>query len=317
MPLGITLPLRPSVSVFTLFAGISASTFLPEKEPMPELPEVETIARTLRPQVENRIITAAHVLLPKTLVAGGEFLSTAFPAEIRGVWRRAKLLFLDVAVGGAEAGLCHLAFHLKMTGKLFVHEAGAPPHKHTRMVFDLAPGGNLPAGRLFFDDIRTFGYCRFMRPEDLDAWPFWATLGPEPLTLAAEDFSRALANRKASIKSLLLDQRVIAGIGNIYADEACFRSGIHPGTVAGDISEKRRSALLRSVQDVLTESIAECGSSIRDYRDANGDAGAFQNMFRVYGRAGQGCVVCGTVLEKTVIAARTTVFCPHCQRRAG
>ena len=284
--------------------------------PMPELPEVETIARTLRPQVEGRLIGAAHVLLPKTMVCDAGLLQDVLPARICAVRRRAKLLLIDVAAHAAAAPTHILAFHLKMTGRLFVHGADAEPHKHTRLVFDLAPEGDVPAQRLFFDDVRTFGYCRLVRPEDLCGWPFWAKLGPEPLTMTAAEFSRTLGNRKSAIKALLLDQTVVAGIGNIYADEACFRSGIHPATPGAALSEAQRAVLCGNVQDVLNESIAECGSSIRDYRDANGDAGAFQNLFRVYGRAGQACVTCGTVLEKTVIAARTTVFCPVCQPRA-
>ncbi|MCC8193989.1 MAG: bifunctional DNA-formamidopyrimidine glycosylase/DNA-(apurinic or apyrimidinic site) lyase [Deltaproteobacteria bacterium] len=282
---------------------------------MPELPEVETIARTLRPQVEGRVINAIHVLLPKTLAAGENLLPQIRHAAIRGVRRRAKLLLMDIAPGNVDVPSHVMAFHLKMTGKLFVHDAGTQPGKHTRMIFDLEPGDGVPAARLFFDDARTFGYCRIMRPEGLAAWPFWTNLGPEPLTLDPETFSRALGKRKASIKSLLLDQTVIAGIGNIYADEACFRSGIHPGVGADRLSGKQRARLLENVRAVLRESIAECGSSIRDYRDANGDAGAFQNLFRVYGRGGRPCTVCGTTLEKTVIAARTTVFCPRCQQR--
>ena len=282
---------------------------------MPELPEVETIARTLRPQVEGRVITAVHVLLPKTLATGGDCPDGVLPARILGVRRRAKLLLVDIAAENGDAASHILAFHLKMTGRLFVHGGDAEPGKHTRMVFDLAEEATRPAARLFFDDVRTFGYCRLMRPEDLGNWPFWAKLGPEPLTLTPAAFSRALGSRKGSIKSLLLDQTVIAGIGNIYADEACFRSGVHPATPADRLSGETRAALCRAVRDVLEESIAECGSSIRDYRDANGDAGAFQNLFRVYGRAGQPCMVCAATLEKTVIAARTTVFCPNCQRR--
>ena len=282
---------------------------------MPELPEVETIARTLEPQVRGRVIHAVDVLLPKTLASGRELFSMVFPARVVGVRRRAKLLLVDIAADGQTKPTHLLAFHLKMTGKLFVHDAATRPHKHTRVMFDLAPEGDIPAARLFFDDVRTFGYCRLMRLEDLASWPFWTNLGPEPLTLTPAEFSRALEMRRGGIKSLLLDQTVIAGIGNIYADEACFRSGIHPLTGACGLSGSQRAALLQSVQEVLTESIAECGSSIRDYRDANGDAGAFQNLFRVYGRAGQPCMVCGTTLEKTVAAARTTVFCPNCQRR--
>lgn len=280
---------------------------------MPELPEVETIAGTLRPQVERRLIGAVHVLLPKTLICEAELPADILPARILAVRRRAKLLLMDIAAHDAASSTHILAFHLKMTGRLFVHGEDTEPRKHTRMVFDLAAEGKFSAQRLFFDDVRTFGYCRLMRPENLGGWPFWAKLGPEPLTMTAEDFSRALGTRKGAIKALLLDQAVVAGIGNIYADEACFRSGIHPATPGAALSEKQRAALCGNVKDVLNESIAECGSSIRDYRDANGNAGAFQNLFRVYGRAEQPCVTCGTSLGKTVIAARTTVFCPVCQ----
>ena len=284
---------------------------------MPELPEVETIARTLRPQIDGRVVTDVRVLLAKTLAAGADLTDGLFPARVCGVRRRAKLLLVDLAAGGAASPTHIMAFHLKMTGKLFVHPDGTEPNNHTRIMFGLAGTATLPPARLFFDDMRTFGYCRIMRPEDLGTWPFWTNLGPEPLTLAPEPFAASLKGRRGSIKSLLLDQTVIAGIGNIYADEACFRSGIHPAASASALTGKQLKALLRNVKAVLEESIAECGSSIRDYRDANGDAGAFQNLFRVYGRAGLPCMVCGGTLEKTTIATRTTVFCPRCQQLAG
>lgn len=274
---------------------------------MPELPEVETIARTLTPQVKDRVIDAVHVFLPKTLAAGAETIASVFPARVLDVRRRGKLLLMDI-----EGGYV-LAFHLKMTGKLFVHGAKETPHKHTRLAFDLAAGKNLPAARLFFDDARTFGFCRLMRPEDLPSWPFWEKLGPEPLEVKKEAFISAFKGKRGAIKSLLLDQAMIAGIGNIYADEACFRAGIRPSSPASTLTAARLESLLANIQAVLNESIAECGSSIRDYRDANGDAGAFQNLFRVYGRAGQECRTCKTVLEKTTVAGRTTVFCPVCQ----
>lgn len=279
---------------------------------MPELPEVETIARTLAPQVVGRAVSAVHVLLPKTFAAGAALLPGLIPgARIEAVRRRAKLLLMDLAAPGADAASHVLAFHLKMTGRLFVHGPESEPHKHTRMVFDLADGNG--RARLFFDDARTFGYCRLMLPGDLPAWPFWAKLGPEPLTLAPKAFVRAVTARRGKIKALLLDQEVIAGVGNIYADEACFRSGIRPDAIGASLTDERAALLLENLKTVLLESIAECGSSIRDYRDANGDAGAFQNMFRVYGRAGLPCVVCGRVLGKTVVAGRTTVFCARCQ----
>jgi len=276
---------------------------------VPELPEVETVARTLEPQIKGRVIDAAHVLLPKTLEAGKDLLSAAFPgARVTAVRRRGKVLLFDLEPGYV------MAFHLKMTGRLFVHKAGEEPNKHTRLIFDLAPEAEKPAARLFFDDARTFGYCRLMQPEDLTFWPFWTKLGPEPLSLAQKDFIQSVKNRKGAIKALLLDQTVIAGIGNIYADEACFRSGVPPSAPASSLTGKQLGKLLENIKAVLTESIEECGSSIRDYRDANGDAGAFQNRFRVYGRAGEACVDCGTPLQKTVVAGRATVFCPRCQR---
>lgn len=286
---------------------------------MPELPEVETIARTLAPQVQGRVINAVHTLLPKTLEAGHDLLPGLFPglssgARVYGVRRRAKLLLVDLLAPGLTEPAHVMAFHLKMTGKLFVHPAGTDPFKHTRMVFDLEPAPGLPSARLFFDDARTFGYCRIMRLADLASWPFWTKLGPEPLTLSEDAFAVNVRDRRGAIKALLLDQTVIAGIGNIYADEACFRSGIRPSAPASSLSSAQLKRLLRNVKTVLQESIDECGSSIRDYRDANGDAGAFQNMFRVYGRAGQACVTCGKNLEKATIAGRTTVFCPHCQK---
>lgn len=282
---------------------------------MPELPEVETIARTLAPQITGRAISAARVLLPKTLAAGANLLPEAFPEaspgpRVTAVRRRGKLLLIDL-----EPGFI-LAFHLKMTGRLMVRDAKTPPNTHTRILFDLAPGNDAKAARLFFDDARTFGYCRLMRPQDFAAWPFWTRLGPEPLGLAPEEFIQRVAGRRGAIKALLLDQKVIAGIGNIYADEACFRSGVHPASPAASLTETRLAALLQSVQAVLEQSIEECGSSIRDYRDANGDAGAFQNLFRVYGRAGEACFNCGGPLHKTTVAGRTTVFCPVCQPEA-
>ncbi len=292
---------------------------------MPELPEVETIARTLAPQVTGRAILAAHVLHAKTLEAGKDLFPVIFPgAVITAARRRAKLLLLDLRGRGGEPYT--LAFHLKMTGRLFVHGADAQPHKHTRMVFDLseaeaetgakpkvAPAGAV-AGRLFFDDVRTFGYCRLLRPQDFAVWPFWNKLGPEPLTLAPQDFIDALLGRRGAVKALLLDQTIIAGIGNIYADEACFRAGLRPDAPASKQKPEKLAVLLGHIKDVLNESIEECGSSIRDYRDANGDAGAFQNRFKVYGRAGQACTVCGKTLAKTVVAGRTTVYCGHCQK---
>lgn len=138
-------------------------------------------------------------------------------------------------------------------------------------------------------------------------------LGPEPLEMSADEFVRRLRGRR-QVKTMLLDQTVIAGIGNIYADESLFRAGIHPAAPADRLGDERKRKLFDALQYVLRLSIRECGSSIRNYRDAEGNAGAFQNSFAVYGRAGEKCVRCGSVLKKITIGGRTSTFCEKCQK---
>lgn len=293
---------------------------------MPELPEVETIARTLAPQVEGRRIMRCELLNPSTF-AGEIALERVVGGRIGRPGRRGKLLVLPLAFGGesvpppdetcpcgtlarylatGEERIRGLGFHLKMTGRIFVYPAGTPPEKHTRLLFELDDGS-----RLFFDDARKFGYVRVLSPATLSRWPFWTELGPEPLEMDAEAFAARFAGRRGKIKALLLDQSVVAGCGNIYADESLFRAGIRPD--AQLVSPERLKRLHAALREVFLESIDACGSSIRDYRTARGDAGAFQNAFRVYGRSGETCVECGVTLESGRIAGRSTVFCPNCQ----
>jgi formamidopyrimidine-DNA glycosylase len=280
---------------------------------MPELPEVETIARTLAPMVKDRYINKFSLLSNKTLEAGLELSPLLQGAQVRAVRRRAKLLLLDVLGNNAEPLV--IGFHLKMTGRLFVHELKVEPHKHTKIVFDLhtRPDDPVPESRLFFDDVRTFGYCRIMRPADMPDWSFWNRLGLEPLEHSPEVLAALLQSRRGQVKNVLLDQTVIAGIGNIYADEALFRAGIKPDSKLEKIAQTDALSLCRHIQEILKESIAACGSSIRDYRDAEGNAGAFQNTFNVYGRSGQPCRKCGTILTGARIAGRGTTYCPRCQ----
>ena len=282
---------------------------------MPELPEVETVVRTLAPQLAGRRIQDARVLHEKSLAAGRALLPRLKGARIAAVHRRAKLVMIDVRP--ARGKTLHLLFHLKMTGRLFVHGAQAEVRKHTRMIFRLEDGPERDEGggaQLFFDDARKFGYCRIMRAEDFALWDFWNSLGPEPFACSREEFIRRCRGRRGKIKALLLDQTFIAGIGNIYADESLFRAGIAPQRVVAGLSAAQCGALWERMREVLREAIAQCGSSIRDYRDARGNAGAFQNSFRVYGRAGRPCLACGGILEKSVTAGRGTVHCPGCQK---
>ncbi|WP_418765177.1 bifunctional DNA-formamidopyrimidine glycosylase/DNA-(apurinic or apyrimidinic site) lyase [Mailhella sp.] len=313
---------------------------------MPELPEVETVARTLAPQVCGRRIVGVDVFN-----AGSWQGATAAEAvadrrlSVVGTGRRGKLLLLYLSressprsapdeeipaptaaslwplfysVRGVERGrpsLCGetpcevtaLAFHLRMTGRLFVYPAGAKPEKHTRVVFTLDDGR-----LLFFDDTRKFGQVRALSTREMESWNFWRELGPEPLEVSEGEFAARFSSGRA-VKALLLDQSVVAGVGNIYADESLFRAGIRPDAPGKSLSADRLCRLHHALAEVLLESIRECGSSIRDYRTARGDVGAFQNRFRVYGRAGEPCVVCGTKLRSGRVAGRSTVWCPHCQ----
>lgn len=280
---------------------------------MPELPEVETIARGLADDLAEATLSKVELLDPGALSCGpgalseGQFLAELPEARVLRVRRRAKVLLMDVST--AKRPLLILAFHLRMTGRLTVEESGTEVRKHVRIVFDLADGR-----RLFFADVRKFGACRAMPLEGLAQWPFWASLGPEPLELTDEGFADLFKGRRGAMKALLLNQKFIAGIGNIYADESLFRAGIRPQASAERVSRKRLVRLHRELVAVLHEAIDANGSSISDYVNARGDAGAFQNDFRVYGRANQPCRNCQTALARSSVAGRTTVFCPRCQK---
>lgn len=286
---------------------------------MPELPEVETVARTLYPLVHNAVLESAKILRPSSLHAASIPPDSLCGCRIGTVRRRGKLLLLELDATNAHNAAVRgmpdlvLAVHLRMTGRLTVRSGQEQPGPHTRCVFALrTPNG--AAAQLFFDDIRAFGVVLAATPAILQQWSFWRELGPEPLDLDENGFAACLAGRKGALKAALLDQRVIAGIGNIYADESLFAARLDPRRRADTLTAKQRGGLLRSLKAVLWQSIAECGSSIRDYRDANGNVGAFQNSFAVYGRGGLPCRICGRPLGKIRVAGRGTVFCPRCQK---
>lgn len=287
---------------------------------MPELPEVETVARTLAPLIAGKSIVTTRLLHPKTLQGPLPLESLQglrIDAE-KPTSRRGKLLFVHASQPASqpanpdklkdEQEIQGFAVHLKMTGRLFVHPAETPLHAHTRAHLLLDDGS-----QLFFDDARKFGYLRVVTPKSLQEWAFLQKLGPEPLEISPQSFAALFAGKKRKIKTLLLDQAVIAGCGNIYADEALFRARIAPHMPAQHLQGEQLVQLHTALQSVLRESIAACGSSIRDYRTARGDVGAFQNAFAVYNRAGQSCTQCGTVLEKIQVGGRGTVYCPVCQ----
>lgn len=270
------------------------------------MPEVEVIARGLNASLAGRTITAVSYADMTRLSDRPEVLESRVTGRtVRRAYRRAKVLLVELS-GGMT-----LVFHLKMTGRV-VHGVMRGPEKHDRVFFELDDGSLLS-----FSDMRKFGYVRALDDTELEAWCFFRSCGPEPLDSSPELLAERVLGRKARIKALLLDQTVVVGVGNIYADESLFRAGIHPETRACHISRVHLERLFTELQQVLRQAIAENGSSIRDYVNADGDAGAFQNSFNVYGRKGQECASCATPLQAVKVAGRTSTFCPRCQPKAG
>lgn len=275
---------------------------------MPELPEVETVARLIRPGVEGRRVREAEVLWPRTAggLGSGELTRHLEGRRIARVWRRAKWIVLDLERGGRADG--HLLVHLRMTGRLHVVDAGTEldPYERVRLLLD--------RGRaLQFLDVRKFG--RFVFVEDTHE--AFADLGPEPLgeEFTSDWFRRALRSRRRALKPLLLDQTFVAGLGNIYVDEALFRSRLHPLRRSDGLPGHSADALHGAIRSVLAEAIEREGSSFDTfYRTPEGKPGSYQHQFQVYGRDGRPCRVCGATLRKLVVGQRGTHVCLRCQR---
>jgi formamidopyrimidine-DNA glycosylase len=262
---------------------------------MPELPEVETVVRTVSPHLVGRKILQAR-FTSKFVTPGNR---TALAARvvgrtIRSVRRRGKFIVVELDEGT-------LAIHLGMTGNLL---AGGKAGEHTHGYF------TLDDGVLLYNDPRQFGRIEWSAGPAKRV----AKLGPEPLEITLEEFQKRM-KRRTRVKPLLLNQTFLAGVGNIYADESLFRSGIHPLAIAARLSAARVARLHQVIRETLTEAIEHRGSTISDYRDADGAAGGFQLRHQVYGREGEPCTVCGTPIKKTLVAQRGTHHCPKCQRR--
>ncbi len=261
---------------------------------MPELPEVETVVRSLAPhQIGRRIVQAAFTSKFVTPGNRSKLAARLAGRTIVGIQRRGKFILLALDQGT-------LVVHLGMTGRLLLD--GAPAGEHIYGVFAL------DRGVLRYQDPRQFGRIEW-NPRRI------ARLGPEPLEIGVQEFSKRLRARKARVKPLLLDQSFLAGLGNIYADEALFAAGIHPLAVASRLSAARAARLHQAIRDVLTLAIEHRGSSISDYVDGHGGRGWFQVLHNVYGREGQPCARCGSAIRKITAAGRGTHFCPNCQRR--
>ncbi|HXS93540.1 MAG TPA: bifunctional DNA-formamidopyrimidine glycosylase/DNA-(apurinic or apyrimidinic site) lyase [Candidatus Limnocylindrales bacterium] len=264
---------------------------------MPELPEVETVTRSITPLVGRRIVNAEFRCM--RVLRGGDPQQMAERLrgrKIAGVKRYGKFIVVTLDRGG------YFLIHLGMTGKLLL---GGEPGKHTHGIL------TLDRGVLLYDDSRQFGCLQFS--ENFPARV--SRLGPEPLEVAFEDFFASLHKHKTRIKGLLLNQKFVRGVGNIYADEALFRAGIHPLAMASRLRKDRAQKLFDAMREVLAEAIDAGGSSISDYVDAQGRKGFFQFSHRVYQRTGEPCISCGTPIRKVLVTQRSSHFCPKCQKR--
>lgn len=295
---------------------------------MPELPEVETVRRRLETTLLGSTVKECVLALPRLLEGGSprDLEALRGMACVR-IGRRGKYLLLDFAKGRAASTL---VVHLGMSGQLTWKAAGDPVvdkfrrlpsgllkpegahsvdrHTHFRVLFE---GG----AELLFRDPRTFGRLLLFRTGEEEAQPRLARLGPDALGVPDEHFGTRWKERRGArcVKAVLLDQGFLAGIGNIYADEACHQAGIRPGARASSLSAARTKVLSRAVQEALERGLRNCGTTFRDFVHPDGSRGGNQEDLRVYARGGKPCLSCGTTLRKGVVAGRGTVWCPRCQ----
>ena len=270
---------------------------------MPELPEVETVARGLRAVVGRRFV-GVEVLWDRTIAepSAAAFVERLVGRRIEATGRRGKWIVVDLTGGDT------LLVHLRMTGRLLIEPSDAPVDRHARVLFTL-DGGQ----RIRFSDQRKFG--RMVLTDDPSQ--VLGDLGPEPLgdDFTAEQFREMMARRRGRIKPLLLNQRFLAGLGNIYVDEALWRAGIHPLRCADTLQAPEIDRLHTAIQAVLRQALASGGTTLDDtqYVGADGEPGAFAQQLRIYGRAEEPCQRCGTTIERIRVGQRGTRFCPVCQ----
>lgn len=270
---------------------------------MPELPEVETTVRALRPHLVGRTITHMKIMWPRHIgkPTPDEIENQIRNQRITAVGRRGKYIVLSLHTKES------LIIHLRMSGHLSVVAANEPLHRHVRTIFYLDDGKELR-----FRDQRKFGKVYLVA----DTAVVLGKLGPEPLEPAftANELQQRLANRRRAMKPLLLDQQVVAGLGNIYADEALFDAGIHPRRTADSLNQQEIERLHMAIQKVLQLGISREGASIELYTKPDGTMGDMQNAVAVFRRSGEPCYRCGTLIERIILGGRSTHFCPTCQK---
>ncbi|HZQ41794.1 MAG TPA: bifunctional DNA-formamidopyrimidine glycosylase/DNA-(apurinic or apyrimidinic site) lyase [Acidobacteriaceae bacterium] len=275
---------------------------------MPELPEVETVANGVNARVRGqRIVRVWTSGKPQTFKSPEEEIAQALTgATIQSVRRVGKSIVFDLMRGKRPAP--QFLVHLGMTGRLLVSQPEVALAPHTHAILTLADKREIR-----FIDPRRFGRLSIV-PLTTHQPQGYSGPGREPTTISANEFAQLFRGRKLAIKAALLNQSILHGVGNIYADESLFRAGIRPRRAAGRLTRDELTRLHAALQQVLAHAIQLGGSSVSDYVDADGVRGFFQLEHKVYGRAGQECTVCATMLKKITVGGRTTVYCAHCQR---
>ena len=271
---------------------------------MPELPEVETTLRGIAPHIEGKTVSVVAVREPRLRWP----VPSALPEKISGqpverIYRRAKYLLFSLPAGT-------LLIHLGMSGSLRIVDANALPGKHDHVDMIMMGGQTLR-----YCDPRRFGAVLWLQGNPMEH-PLLSHLGPEPFdpVFSGDYLYRQSRGRKVPVKTFLMDNKVVVGVGNIYANEALYASGIRPDRAAGKISNQRYQALVQEVVRVLSRAIEQGGTTLRDFVGGDGKPGYFQQTLNVYGRAGQPCRQCGKILREIRLGQRTTVFCSNCQR---
>lgn len=270
---------------------------------MPELPEVETTRRGIAPHVEGRHVVAVQVRQPKLRWPVPDAVQCAVGHEIIAVRRRAKYLLLDTKAGS-------IVLHLGMSGSLTVQSKNKIVEKHDHLDIVLDDGYCL---RL--NDPRRFGACLWQGADE-PPLKLFETLGPEPLTddFDGERLFKLSRSRKVAVKNFIMTNAVVVGVGNIYANEALFMSGIDPRRAAGKVSRARYLQLAENIKTVLAQAIEQGGTTLRDFMGADGKPGYFSIQLKVYGKAGEACPNCGTTIRSLNIGQRNSFYCPKCQR---
>jgi formamidopyrimidine-DNA glycosylase len=274
---------------------------------MPELPEVETVMRGLEaPLAGHKLLSVQQRRQDLRFPLPERFAERLTGRTVERLSRRAKFILAHL-----DDGMVWMT-HLGMSGRMYVLDGEAPaPGKHDHIIIQTDAGCTI-----VFQDHRRFGMMDLVGAEVLDQHPMIAGLGPEPLGNAFDDrmLSAALKDRRTPIKAALLDQKTVAGLGNIYVCEALFDARISPRRLARSVAGKRAERLVPAIRDVLNRAIAKGGSSLQDYVQASGELGYFQHEFRVYGREGEPCINCGNDVKRIVQSGRSTFFCSYCQR---